>query len=317
MNKWYRIALHRFGPLRTFVAWSKRTAWPGFQRVSLYDTAVFFFQEAQRNDITFRSYAIAFTFFISLFPAILVLFTLIPYLPIYELVDSTVEDYLYDLLPSEAAAISFDFIHDIGTRSRGGLLSLSFILASYFSSNGVMAMMRTFEKNYENTYRKRSVVKKRAIAMALTLSFGALLVASVLLITVGTQALDWLQHEHDLGRGYKFGLQALQWFAITALIYSGISLTYRYGSATFKRFRFFSPGTTLATVLSILTSVGFAVYVDNFDNYNKLYGSIGTIIVFMLWLQLNVLWILIGYELNAGIAVNRDLKQVLPDTEAD
>ncbi len=317
MNKWYRIALRRVGPLRTCIRWSKLTAWPGFQGVSLYDTAIFLLNESQRNDITFRSYAIAFTFFISLFPAILVLFTLIPYLPIYETVDATVETYLYELLPRETAEISFDFIHDIGTRERGGLLSLSFILAAYFSSNGIMAMMRTFEKNYEYTYRKRTVIKKRAIAIGLTLSFGFLLVASVLLITVGTRALDWIQRAYDLGGGYEFGLRALQWFAITSFLYSGIAITYRYGSATFERFRFFSPGATLATFLSILTSLGFALYIENFDSYNKLYGSIGTVIVFMLWLQLNILWILIGYELNAGIAVNRDLKQVLPDAEAD
>lgn len=285
--------------------------------VSLYDTFIFLLNEAKRNDITFRSYAIAFTFFISLFPAILVIFTLIPYLPIYEMIDSTVETYLYELLPWETAEIAFDFIHDIGTRERGGLLSLSFILAAYFSSNGIMAMMRSFEKNYEHTYRARSVFKKRGIAIGLTLSFGLLLVASVLLITLGTSALDWIQYAYDLEEGYEFGLRALQWFAITSFLYSGIAITYRYGSATFERFRFFSPGATLATFLSILTSLGFAIYIENFDSYNKLYGSIGTVIVFMLWLQLNVLWILIGYELNAGIAVNRDLKQVLPDAEAD
>ncbi len=317
MNKWYRILLQESRIIRGCIRWSKRTAWPGFQGVSLYDTAIFLLNEANRNDITFRSYAIAFTFFISLFPSILVLFTLIPYLPIYDLIDTTVESYLHDLLPYEAAEVAFDLIHDIGTRERGGLLSLSFILSFYFSSNGMMAMMRSFEKNYPSTYRKRTVVKKRLVAIGLTLSFGFLLIASVILITIGTQALDWLQNAYDLGSGYETGLVALQWFAITFMLYSGISITYRYGSATFERFRFFSPGTTIATFLSILTSLGLALYIDNFDSYNKLYGSIGTVIVFMLWLQLNVLWILIGYEMNAGIAVNRDLKQALPDAEAD
>ena len=317
MNKWYRILLRNSEALRRCIGWSKRTSCPGFQGVTLYDTAVFLINEAQRNDITFRSYAIAFTFFISLFPSILVVFTLVPYLPIYELIDSTVESYLYEVFPSYMAKISFDLIHDIGTRERGGLLSLSFILSFYFSSNGMMAMMRSFEKNYACTYRKRRVFKKRIVAIILTLSFGLILIGSVLLIVVGTQALDWVQNAYDLGHGYEIGLHGLQWLAIISFIYTGITITYRYGAATFERFRFFSPGATLASFLSILTSVGFAVYIDNFDSYNKLYGSIGTIIVFMLWLQLNVLWILIGYELNAGIAVSRDLKLARPDTEAD
>lgn len=284
--------------------------------MSLRDALVFVINESLRNDITFRSYAIAYTFFISLFPAVLVLFTLIPYLPLYETVDASVGTYLADVLPGEAGQIAYEFIRDISTRQRGGLLSFSFLLAFYFSSSGMLAMMNSFEKSYEHTYRERNVVRKRMVAIALTLSFGGLLFASVLLITVGTAALNLLQRAYDLGGTYEAALRGLQWVAVTTLLYSGIAITYRYGSATVQRLRFFSPGATLASALSILTSVGFAVYIENFDSYNKLYGSIGTIIVFMLWLQFNVLWILIGYELNASIAVNRDLRSPPVDTEA-
>lgn len=317
MPRWYRIALRRSRALRSLVRWAKRQCWPGFSDVSLFDTVVFVLNEATQNDIAFRSYAIAYTFFISLFPAILVLFTLIPHLPIYEKVDDALAVYLYDLLPGEAAEIAYEFIHDIGTRERSGLLSLSFVLAIYFSSNGIMAMMRSFEKQYASTYRQRTVVRKRLIAIGLTFSFGGLLIASVILITAGTAAIDWVDYYRALGDGYAFALRALQWLAITCFLYSGIALTYRYGAATFTRFQFFSPGSTLATVLCILTSLGFALYINNFDSYNRLYGSIGTIIVFMLWLQLNVLWILIGYELNAAVAVQRDLTAKRADEEAD
>ncbi len=297
--------------------WAKRTRWAGFEQLSLYDTIIFLINESLLNDITFRSYAIAYTFFISLFPAVLVLFTLIPYLPIYENIDSALQVYLYDILPGETAEIAYEFIQDIGTRERSGLLSLSFVLAFYFSSNGIMEMMRTFEKEYAQTYRTRSVVKKRLIAIGLTLGFGLLLVASVLLITVGTALLDFFEDNWGLGGLYGFSLRLLQWVAIASLLYSGIALTYRYGSATIRRFKFFSPGSILATFLCILTSLAFALYIENFDSYNKLYGSIGTIIVFMLWLQLNVLWILIGYELNAGIAINRDIKVARKDRDAN
>ena len=317
LPSWYFKILRRSGLARGLVRWAKDTRWPGFENLSLYDTVIFLVNESLLNDIAFRSYAIAYTFFISLFPAILVLFTLIPYLPIYDRVDETLVVYLYDLLPGDAADYAYEFIQDIGTRERSGLLSLSFVLAIYFSSNGIMAMMRSFEKPYEYTYRERTVVKKRVVAIGLTFSFGLLLVASVVLITLGTAGLDFAQSYYDLGVGYGLLLRSLQWTAIAALLYSAIALTYRYGTATLQRFNFFSPGATLATALSILTSLGFAVYLDNFDSYNKLYGSIGTIIVFMLWLQLNVLWILIGYELNAGIAINRDLKRAREDREAD
>lgn len=310
MPRLYFKILRRSKIARWIVRWAKNTQWPGFENLSLYDTIVFLINESLLNDIAFRSSAIAYTFFISLFPSILVIFTLIPYLPIYEKIDSAVQIYLYDLLPGEAANIAYEFIQDIGTRERTGLLSLSFILALYFSSNGIMTMMQTFEKDYENTYRQRGVVKMRLIAIALTISFGFLLVASVFLIILGTAALDIIREYFQIGAAYAIGLRILQWFSIAAILYSAIAITYRYGSATYSRFRFFSPGSILATILCLLNSFGFALYIENFDSYNKLYGSIGTIIIFMIWLQMNVLWILIGYELNAGIAINRDLKKL-------
>ena len=313
----YRRALRGSKLLRRVVTWAGRTHWPGFERVNLYDVLVFVVKESSRNDITFRSYAIAFTFFISLFPGVLVLFTLIPYLPIYEAIEVGVAEYLQQLLPGASADTAIAFIADIGTRPRSGLLSLSFLLAFYFSSNGMMAMMRSFEKNYPQTYRKRRSVKKRFVAIGLTLAFGGLLVVSVLLITLGTAFLDAAYGFTHLSAGYEKSLRALQWLAITSFLYSAVAVTYRYGTATVQRMRFFSPGAVLATSLNILTSLAFALYINNFDSYNKLYGSIGTIIIFMIWLQLNIFWILLGYELNAAIVVNRDLRAGSPDQDAD
>ena len=311
----YFRLMRRSPAARSVARWAKRQRWPGFQDVSLFDTVVFVVNEARLNDIAVRSYSIAYTLFISLFPAVLVIFTLIPYLPLYGMVEESLQVYLYDLLPGEAADVAYDLVLDIGTRERTGLLWLSVVLALYFSSNGMMAMMRSFEKEYAQTYRQRRVVRKRLVAIALTLSFGGLLIAAAVLTAVGTAALDIAMRFYDLGDNYALALRAVQWLAITTFLYSGIAITYKYGSALTTRFRFVSPGAILATALCILTSLAFAIYVNNFDSYNKLYGSIGTVIVFMLWLQLNILWILIGYELNAGIAVKRDLKRARPDRD--
>jgi len=99
------------------------------------------------------------------------------------------------------------------------------------------------------------------------------------------------------------------------MFYTIISLIYRYGAAVRKKFHFFSPGATLATIFCILISIFFSFYVDNFSKYNELYGSFGTIIVTMIWIQLNSLILLIGFELNASIAINRDLKEVVEEEE--
>ena len=137
-----------------------------------------------------------------------------------------------------------------------------------------------------------------------------ILVASVIFVILGNTILglvftyvkaDWIT------RMIVFGFR---WVVILMLFYAGISTIFRFGAPTAQKIPFFNPGALLATILSICTSWGFSFYVDNFGNYNKLYGSIGTLIVLMVWIQINCMIILIGYELNAGIAVLRDLRRL-------
>ena len=307
----------RFELPKRFVEWAKRSSWLGFQQVSLYDAIAFFIAEIKRTDIVTRSQAIAFSFFISIFPAVLVIFTLVPYLNLDTSLIDGLEVYVYDLLPGQSASVAMTLIYDILGRERSGLLSLSFILAIYFSSNGMMALLRSFDKEgYEEMYRKRGVIRSRIIALGLTLLLGVLLLVSLALITAGSQAILWFSERYQVAWSTQFVLRLLQWSGITALLYSAIALMYRYGAATFKRFPLFSPGTTVATFLTVLTSLGFAIYVDNFDAYNKLYGSIGTVIIFMLWLQFNTLWLLIGYELNASISLVRGRMSLSEERQA-
>jgi len=167
----------------------------------------------------------------------------------------------------------FDTVEDVALNPRFGLLSLGFILAIFFASNGVLSMMNSFDKSYAHTFKRRSIFWKRILAVGLTFLVFILVIFSVLLIVLGqiflNRIFDWV---------------------------------------TYRRFRVFSAGATLATILSIISSIGFSYFVESFDTYNKLYGSIGTIIVTMLWIQINAFVLLVGFELNASIAVNRDLK---------
>ena len=157
-------------------------------------------------------------------------------------------------------------------------------------------------------FGKEEFWEKRGIAIGLTFLVGFLVLASVVLVILGRMLFGtFLDYIHAGGFATSVFF-LIRWLAVLLFFYFGISLIYRYGAATRQRFRIFSPGAMLATVLTILSSVGFSFYVEYFDTYNKLYGSIGTIIVVMLWIQINCFILLVGFELNASIAVNRDLK---------
>ena len=312
--------------IKRILHWSKTHSLPGFFKFPIYEVVVFVYNEIRSFDLTSRANSIAYSFFLSLFPALLALFTLLPFLHNYFLKfipqGASFEGYLRDeisqIMPGSAGQALLDFIVEITTTPKIGLLSFGFILAGYFSSNGMLAMMRSFDKSYRVTFKKRSGWKKRVIALALTGLLGGLVIASVVLVILGNVIVEWLSEYITLAGFSTAGFAMLRWISIIFLFYFGISVIYRYGAATYKRFSFFSPGATLATILSLLSSMAFSLYIDEFERYetyNKFYGSIAAIIIVMLWIQLNSLILLIGFELNASIAVNRDLIKAREEEE--
>ncbi len=304
--------------------YARENSFIGFQGVPIYDVIVFVVNEAKRDDLFTRANSVAFSFFLSLFPSILTLFTLIPFiLDILAIWFPALEDFnliLYEeikrVMPGQAGDILFGFVQEITNSPRVGLLSFGFLLALFFSSNGMMALMQAFDKSYVKTFRQRTFLKKRLVAVGLVFLIGLFIVASVVLVILGGNLLSWIDYWTGLGSFTVFLINLTRWVIMLSLYYFIIGTLYRYGAATIKRFKYGSPGVTLATILSLLTSVAFSFYVDGFnryDTYAKFYGSIATVIIVMLWLQLNALILIIGFELNAAIAVSRDLTQALPE----
>ena len=263
----------------------------------------------------------AYSFFLSLFPSIMALFTLIPilkkyfliYLPDGENFETFLELEIHRIMPGVAGDRLFNFIEDITTNPRVGMLSFGFFLAMFFASNGMLMLMRGFEKSYSSTYRKRGPLQKRLMALGLTFQLGFLIIVSVVLIIIGNYLIKLFSNLVGLDEVSTTMLNILRWVIIVALFYTSIATIYRFGASTLRKFKMFTPGATLATGLCIFASIVFSAYVNNFNTYNELYGSIGTIIVIMLWLQLNSFVLLIGYELNASIAVNRDMRLLLTE----
>jgi membrane protein len=301
--------------------YSKENSFIGFHGVPIYDVIVFVYHETLRDDLFTRANSVAFSFFLSLFPSLLTIFTLVPFAlnalevwyPGLKNFQSTLDEEISQVMPGQAGEFVLAFVQEITNSPRLGLLSFGFLLAVYFSSNGILALMQAFDKSYVKTFKRRNWVMKRLIGAGLTLLVGLFIVSSTVFVIMGDSIIYWISEGLNLGSSTAFFIGLVRWIIMLSLYYITIGTLYRYGASTIKKFSYFSPGVTLATVLSLATSVAFSFYIDGFDRYDtyiKFYGSIATIIIVMLWLQLNALILIIGFELNAAIAVRRDLTLV-------
>ena len=287
-------------PVTFLIGISKKIILPGFDGLPLYDVATFFLQGIQKGLITTRAASLAFRFFLALFPFILFLFTLIPYLPIENFHEQLLMQ-LQSILPKEAFNLVRETIDDLVSRPREGLLSVGFILALYFSTNGINAMITAFNQSYF-TIEKRNFIKQRLVAIMLIMILTSLLFTAVALIIFGKMLLAYLvSYDVITNTATLYIFQISKWLIIILMFYFSISFLYFMGPSRKTKWRFRSAGSTLATVLTIVVSLGFAYFVNHFGQYNKLYGSIGSLIVIMLWIYFNSIIILIGFELNASI----------------
>lgn len=294
---------------RTFllpiIARGRKIAPPGFKGVSLYHVIRFVIEELKKDDIIIRANSVAFSFFLSIFPTIIFVFTLIPLLPIrFDFLD-ILNSLGKNALPSEAFDYLINMVESVVSIKRGGLLSLGFLLALFFSSSGMLTLMYGFDKSYEQTFKKRSYFASRGVALLLTVIITFIFLLSFILIVFGDQLFINLFSEFDLGSASTVFIQVFRWLIIILLIYTSISLIYRYGPSMYRKISFSNAGAYLATTLSIISSIGFAYFVNNFGRYNEIYGSIGALIVLLLWLQINAVILLIGFELNTSIAVEK------------
>ena len=283
-----------------------RQTLPGFKGIPIAIILKYLWKEIWRDDIVTRANSMAYSFFISIFPGLLVFLALLPYLPVGNMVTAFRRGYV-GILPKEMADYIDAIIIEMTQTSREGLLSVSIILALIFASNGVLSMLKGFHKSYEMTYKKQNTFQQRWRALQLTVLLGVLFLGSLAAIILGRPALlkmvTFAGVDADNYRVFNF----LRWAGVFIFYYLCIAIIYRIGPAYKNKEKLFSPGALLSTILSVISSLGFAVYVENFSQYNQIYGSIGALILILLWLQINSFIILLGYELNASIAINRDL----------
>ena len=300
--------LLNLGIVKAILEWSKRYSFPGFSGVPIYEVLDFVIQEIKKDNLTTRANSVAFSFFMSLFPSLIFLLPLLSQTPLAGNYIELLRESLEGVIPANAEAYLFGIIDSIRHESQIGWLSAGFFLAIIFSSSGMLTLMSGFDKSYDVTFKSRNYFQKRLVAVNLILLLSILLVVSIVMIILGRQLLGYLSEVWDLGNLAGMGFSVLRWFVVILLFYAVITIIYRYGPSMYKPLKWVNPGASLATFFSILSSVGFSYFVNNFGRYNEIYGSIGALIVILLWFQINSFILLAGFELNASIAVNRDLK---------
>jgi membrane protein len=276
--------------------WAGKIHPPGFEGVSLYDTANFFYHGIDKGALPTRASAMSFNFFLAIFPSIIFLFTLIPYIPIHDF-QGQVLKMIRDILPPASFKAAEETLVDIVMKQNGKLLSVGFLTALYFSTNGFNSMITAFNTSYHVT-ETRKPIQQRLVSLVLVIIFSTLLTLAVGLI-VGSDYIT----RHIIPRGHWAFLliKSTHWVILTALLFTVISSCFYLGPASKIGWKFVSAGSTLATILCAITSLGFGYYVGHFGKYNKVYGSIGTLLIVMMWIYLNCLVLLIGFEFNAGI----------------
>ena len=309
----HKRLLLQWNPARVMLAWMKNIRFSRHEDVSLYRIVKRFLHNLQDDEIMDRANGVAFNFILAIFPAIIFLFTLIPYVTRYfpEINRESILGFLQELaesgfMPASMYETASTTILDIVSNQRGGLLTLGFLFALILSTNGMLALMRAFNACYK-TIENRSAVKTRIIATALTINMTVVLFVTVLLLVGGQLVIEYvLTNVQDfttfnLSSGRVTILFILRFAIIFITFFLTISTIYYFGPAIHYNWRFFSIGSVIATLLCLAVSYGFSYYITNFGTYNKVYGSIGVLIALMVWVQLITVVLLVGYEINASI----------------
>ena len=284
--------------IRDLVRISKRIKLPGLGEFSLYHLLDIYGTGILKGSFSPRASSIAYSFFLALFPFLLLLLNLIPYIPI-EGFQTRFLIFIEALLPAQTTQFFYPVIADIAVNPRTGLLSFVFFLSLFLSANGVNAIFSAFEYSFHVTIN-RSFFRQYLVALGVSIFLALMLLTMVGVILYGEYIIRDLQSRAYIDNNL-FWISFFQFLVFVVMIYIVIATLYYFGTKEGKSSRFFSIGAVTTTILFILTTYFFGVYINNFSNYNELYGSIGALLILMLYIWINSNLLLLGFELNVSI----------------
>lgn len=288
--------------LRKIIRRGQKIILPGFEGVPLYDVVSFFIKKVNTVGLNERAAAISFNFFMAIPPACIFLFSLVPLMPWAEDFSREIMRVVNDITPDRDTRKAVrDFLDDFFGRPRNSLLSVGFLIAIFYSSSAMLGVIHSFNRSIHEKEAKGFFVY-RWKAIKLTFMIMLLFIASMLiLMTQGAMfqwIMDWL-HIDSIFTRMLIGL--LRWIVVFALFFYSIAFIYRHAPMVEKKWKLISPGSIVACSLMILLTSVFSVWINMFGGYNKVYGSIGSIMMIMVLIYMNSLLLLIGFELNVSI----------------
>lgn len=299
MSDQFDRTLTKIPVLRNLAVLSRKLKVPGTDGLSFYRLFKIYIFGIIKGTFSTRASSIAFSFFIAIFPFLLFVLNLIPFVTFIDNFQEELLAFIQELLPPQTSDFFNEIFLDIANNPRAGLLSFVFILSIFLMSNGVNAILTSFEFSY-HTNINRTIFRQYIVAMGV-----AIIIAILLLLTViSTIYLTYLIEDF---KQLNIFIDEIYWIRVgryailIGMLYLGLNVLYYFGTRESRNAKFFSAGALLTTILIILTTILFSIYIENFASYNKLYGSIGALLIllFYIWLNSNIL--LLGFELNASI----------------
>lgn len=308
MSKEIEDKLAKIPVVTILVRFGKKIKIPGLEGMSLYDVLEMYIIGIVEGALTTRAGGIAFSFFMAVFPFMLFILTLIPYIPI-EGFQEGLFSFIKEILPPQTFEAVNIVLGDIINNQYGGLLSFGFLLSILLMTNGVNAIFGGFEYSYHIT-DVRNVFKSYFVSLGVSLLMSLFLIVTITTLILYQVALSKIDEQgwfntSDLNLFY-IGKNAV----FLVMIFTIVSLLFRYGTKQGKEVKFFSAGAILTTVVSLCTFYLFGIYVVKFAQYNQLYGSIGTLLILMLFVWLNAIILLLGFELNASLHALRQRNKI-------
>lgn len=290
-------------PVKTLVSWSKKIILPGFEGLPLYDVLHFFFKQTQQIGLNERAASVAFNFLMALPPLFIFIFTILSYIPGSKSLYEEILVLLRSVIPDNTTFLMIKNVMDDFFATGTGTLSFGLLLALYFASNATITIMRTFRKSMLHIeLEDRNFIEIRLSAIRLTFIIVLLIIATIMIMLTQTIILNWIIVQMNIKDAVTDVLLGLGHFLVTfVLIFLAIGLTYRYAPHVQKKWRVKTPGALLATVLIMSFTYLFSYWVNNIASYNKIYGSLGSILILMFLVFVNSLVLLIGFELNVSI----------------
>jgi len=300
MSKSVEEVLIKIPVIRQIIFLTKKIKLPGFEGLSLFDVIKTYLYGIIEGTFSPRAGSIAFSFFMALFPFLLFLLSLIAYLPIER---QDFFSFIESILPPQTTDFFLPVLMDLADNPRGGLLSFVFLLTIFLMTNGINAIFSGFEYSYHVTIN-RTVIKQYFIALLVSIFLALLLLFSIFLIVYSEYLIATLQSE-DIISNNVYWVSTIRYIIFVVLVYFVIAILYYFGVKEGKTIRFFSLGAIVTTLLFMATTYFFGIYITNFSNYNELYGSIGALLILMLYIWINSNILLLGFELNATLKTLR------------